>query len=182
VTDTDELLVQPVDLTDHTLGPAAAPVTVVMYGDFQCPFCAAAARALGALARRHVDDLRLVFRHFPVVALHRDAPGAALAAEAAAAQGRFWSMHDMLFEHQTALKAGDLLRYAVALELDTDRFTSDLTGAIYKDRVQRDLASGQASGVDSTPALFVDGVRRRVGTHDPRHVMHVVDEHLSLKG
>jgi protein-disulfide isomerase len=176
MTEIRDFLSPPVDASDHVRGAVDAGVTAVMYGDFQCPFCAAAARVLRRLVEQEPDALRVVFRHFPVTALAAET--AALAAEAASAQGQFWPMHDMMFERQAALTPPHLLHYAGELGLDTDRFASDMRASALRERVHRDLASGQASGVDGTPALFVDDLREWILTHDPSQVVHAVREHL----
>jgi protein-disulfide isomerase len=144
---------------DHIRGPADAPITLVEYGDFECPFCGMAYPVVRELRRRLGDRLRVVFRYFPLRNEHPHAQHAAEAAEAAAAQGKFWEMHDLLFEHQQALDDADLIRYAAELGLDTDRFRRELTEHRYRDRVQEDLLSGLHSGVRGTPTFFVNGVR-----------------------
>jgi protein-disulfide isomerase len=143
---------------DHVQGPAAAPVTLVEYGDFECPFCGMAYPAVRELRRQLGERLRFVFRHFPRPE-HPHARHAAEAAEAAAAQGRFWEMHDLLFEHQHALEEDDLVEYAARLGLDPDRFGHDLTSHAHRDRVQQDVLSAIESGAHGTPTFFINGVR-----------------------
>ena len=137
---------------DHVRGPADAPATVVEYGDYECPYCAAARPVLAALA----DDgqIRLVFRNFPLADIHPYALTAALAAEAAGP--RFWDMHDLLFRHQRRLRDVDLARYAAQLGLPPASVVGDAAQA-YGDKVEADFASGLASGVRGTPSLFLDG-------------------------
>jgi protein-disulfide isomerase len=154
----DELSL-PVSKRDHVLGPA--PVTLVMYGDYQCPYTALANRFVAKLREEFGERLRLVFRHFPLSDVHPDAERAAEAAEAAAAQGRFWEMHDTLFAHQASLRERDLVRYAAGLGLDRDRFSQDLTQQAYAERVEADARSGRESGVHGTPAFFINGRRQR---------------------
>lgn len=147
----------PVNEQDHARGGVGAPVTVVEYGNFECPFCGEAYRIVREVERRYGDGLRIVFRHFPLPDVHPYSQRAAEAAEAAAAQGKFWEMHDYLFEHQPSLAVPDLLRYAAALDLDVDRIRTELDGRVYRDRVLADVASGQQSGVAGTPSFFVNG-------------------------
>lgn len=147
-------LSEPVSPADHVRGRDDAPVTVVEYGDYECPYCAAARPVLGAL----VDEgrIRLAFRNFPLADIHPYALTAALAAEAAGAQGRFWEMHDRLFAAQRRLRDVDLARYAAALGLPPVSVVGEAAQP-YADRVESDFASGLASGVRGTPALFLDG-------------------------
>lgn len=148
-------LTPPVSERDHAQGLATAVTTLVEYGDYHDPQCAAAQRWIEALQARMGGRLRLVFRHFPVSRL---SPHAAEAAEAAGRQGRFWGMHDMLLEHQSALGNGFLVEYARDLGLDMSQFLRDMTGHMSAERVWLDLASGRQSGVRDTPAFFVNGV------------------------
>lgn len=149
----------PVDLArDHVRGPEDAPVTLVEYGDFQCPYCGEAYPVVKELLARFPGRVRFVFRHMPLADLHVRAPAAAEAAEAAAAQGRFWEMHDRLFEHQLELSDAQLREHAAAIGLDTARFDRELNAGAHADRVERDLRSGARSGIPSTPRFFVDGV------------------------
>jgi protein-disulfide isomerase len=143
---------------DHVRGPADAPVTLVEYGDFQCPYCGDAYPVVQDLVERFGDSLRFVFRHMPLDDLHPRAHAAALASEAAAAQGRFWEMHDRLFEHQRRLADDDLRAHAEALGLDVGRFAADLTDPANEEKVSADFRSGAGSGVPSTPRFFVNGV------------------------
>jgi protein-disulfide isomerase len=131
----------------------------VEYGDYECPYCGAAYPVLQEVRRLLGDDLRFVFRNFPLTQAHPHAQRAAEAAEAAAAQGEFWGMHGRLFENQDALEEADLLRYAAALGLDAERFTRELSAGVHRDRVRRDFRSGVRSGVNGTPTFFINGVR-----------------------
>jgi protein-disulfide isomerase len=137
---------------DHVRGPADAPL-VLVYADFECPYCAAAARALEGVA------LRLVFRHFPVRTSHPRAWAAAGAAEAAGAQGRFWEMHDLLFSDQGRLEDPHLWARARSLGLDVERFDADRRGDAVLARVRRDFESGVKGGIVTTPTLIAGGVR-----------------------
>jgi protein-disulfide isomerase len=143
---------------DHVLGQANAPITLVEYGDFECPFCGRSYPAVRRIRGELGDRVRFVFRHYPRPE-HAHARHAAEAAEAASAQGRFWEMHDQLFEHQDALTDSDLARYAANLGLDVERFRHDLTSHVYADRVQRDVQSGAHSDVHGTPTFFINGVK-----------------------
>jgi len=153
----------PVDADDHTRGVAGGPQLVV-YGDFECPYTAAAMREIDRLVARGVAFM-LAFRYFPLRSIHPHAQAAAEAAEAAARQGRFWEMHDVLFRNQMRLQPADLRRYAERLGLDLDRWESDLADATTGARIERDIESGLQSGVDGTPSLFIDG-RRYEGPRD----------------
>jgi protein-disulfide isomerase len=144
---------------DHIRGPVDAPVTLVEYGDFECPYCGRAEPVVRELVRRFGNDLRFVFRHLPLVDVHAHAATAAEAAEAAAAQGRFWEMHDMLIPEGVSLIYPDLVRYAGDLGLDVERFADDIRSRSYALRISRDVASADASGAVGTPALFINGRR-----------------------
>jgi protein-disulfide isomerase len=143
---------------DHVLGQATAPITLVEYGDFECPFCGRSYPAVRRIRAELGDRLRFVFRHFPRPE-HPHARHAAEAAEAASAQGHFWEMHDQLFEHQDALSDSDLARYAADLGLDVERFRHELASHAYAERVQRDIQSGAHSDVHGTPTFFINGVK-----------------------
>ena len=145
--------------TDHIDGSADAAVTLVEYGDFQCPSCGAAHPIVQQVREALGDRLRFVYRHFPLSQMHEYAFGAAEAAEAAGAQGKFWEMHDMLFENQEALSEQDLLSYAADLGLDVDRFASDLNDGTFDEKVRHDFMGGVKSGVNGTPTFFINGVR-----------------------
>lgn len=150
-------LTVPVDTSDHVVGPAHARVTLVEYGDLECPNCKQAAPVVKLLLRKFPDQLRFAFRHFPLEGIHVNAELAAEAAECAGAQGRFWQMHDLLFDNQPHLQRKHLVGYAEKLQLDIARFTSELDDHIYLQRVREHLASGNESGVRSTPAFFING-------------------------
>jgi protein-disulfide isomerase len=152
-------LVPPVGEDDHAEGPANAPVTLVEYGDFECPHCGRAYPIVRAVQRRLGKRLRFVFRHFPLTEMHPHAQHAAEAAEAAAAQGKFWEMHGRLFERQFALEDENLVEYALDLGLDASRVGRELAAHIYKPQVRDDFMSGVRSGVNGTPTFFIDGVR-----------------------
>ena len=153
-------LVVPVDeARDHIQGSADAPVTLVEYGDFQCPYCGRAYQIVKRVQARMGDRLRFVFRNFPISTSHPYAEQAAEAAEAGAAQARFWEMHDRLFENQKRLRNEDLHRYAEELGLDVERFGQELAGHIYAERVHEDFLGGVRSGVNGTPTFYINGAR-----------------------
>lgn len=152
-------LTLPVGDRDHIQGAAKAPLTLVEYGDYECPHCGRAYPIVQEVQRRLGKQLRLVFRNFPLSNLHPHAAHAAEAAEAAAAQGKFWEMHDTLFEHQRELTDAALVRHAEALGLDVARFEADLAGHKYAHRVREDFQSGIRSGVNGTPTFFINGER-----------------------
>ena len=141
---------------DHVLGDPAAPVTVLEYGDYECPYCAAAAPVLRQLAEESDGQVRLIFRNFPIADRHRYALTAALAAEAAGAQGGFWPMHELLFVKQDRLNDASLRHYAEVLDLDPGRVVGEAAQP-FGDKVEADFAAGLAAGVAGTPTVFVNG-------------------------
>jgi protein-disulfide isomerase len=149
---------------DHVRGAPDAPVTVVEYGDFECPYCGQAEPSVRALLAGQ-GDVRYIWRHLPLTDVHPRAQIAAEAAEAAARQGAFWEMHDLLLDHQNALTAKDLVGYAEQLGLDRERFVADVHKHVGADRVAEDVESAAASGVLGTPTFFVNG-RRHHGAFD----------------
>jgi len=144
---------------DHARGPADAPVTLVEYGDYECPNCLSVFPILKRLSQEMGNKLRFVFRHFPQDRVHPHAAAAAEASEAAAAQGKFWEMHDLLFEHQKDLAEIDLGQLALKAGLEIYRFEADISSQRFAKRVREDLESGEQSGVKGTPTLFVNGVK-----------------------
>lgn len=144
--------------TDHGLGPEHARVTVVEYGDFECPSCKVAATTHKLLLERYPNRIRFVFRHFPLQEAHPHALGAAEASEAAAAQGKFWPMFDVLFQNQAHLKDKDLYRYAADLGLDMARYTAEMDDHIYLQKVREHIEGGRRSHIRATPTFFIDGV------------------------
>ena len=150
---------EPVGTRDHARGPMDAPVTLVKYGDYECPYCGEAHPVLKELQERVGEQVRFVFRHFPLDTVHPRARRAAQAAEAAASQDRFWEMHDLLYERQGELGEVDLMRYAAELGLDLRRFEEDLTSDHHAWRIEEDRLGGDRAGVRGTPAFFVNGVR-----------------------
>jgi len=152
-------LLVPVTKSDHSAGGAAARVTLVEYGDYQCPFCGQAYPLVKAIQRQMGSSLHFVFRNFPLTNAHPFAEAAAEAAEAAASQGRFWEMHDLLYENQASLGPELLVEAASSLKLDAKLFMRDLEERKYKERVRRDFMGGVRSGVNGTPGFFVNDVR-----------------------
>jgi Na+/H+ antiporter NhaA len=150
---------------DHIRGPDDAPVTLVEYGDFECSYCGQAERVIRELLASHGDDVRYVWRHLPLNDVHPGAQLAAEASEAAAAQGRFWDMYDILLAHQGELAPRDLAGYANELELDVERFRDELRRREYASRISEDVASADESGVSGTPTFFING-RRHYGVYD----------------
>lgn len=148
----------PVGAADHAQGPHDAPVTLVEYGDFQCPYCGAAYPELKSVQRAMGDSLRFVFRNFPLMNMHPHALHAAEFAEAAASLGRFWEMHDLLFEHQQALDDRSLIGYGAKLHFNPDLAEAALRGE-FDAKIQGDITSGARSGVNGTPTLFINGQR-----------------------
>ena len=150
---------------DHIRGPEEAPVTVVEYGDFECPYCGRAEPAVRELLAEHGAEVRYVFRHLPLIDVHPHAQLAAEATEAAASQGRFWEMHDLLFDHQGELRGPDMVRYAEELGLDIEQFRYELQRHEHAGRVARDVESAELSGVSGTPTFFINGQRHH-GAYD----------------
>jgi diadenylate cyclase len=166
---------QPVGPEDHVRGPEGAPVTLVKYGDYECPYCGELHPVLEELRERAGERVRFVFRHFPLDSVHPRARRAALAAEAAASQGRFWEMHDLLYENQAELGEEDLVRHAAKLGLDLQRFEEDLANDHLAWSIEEDRLGGDRAGVVGTPALFVNGVRY-TGTMDLDKLLAAVED------
>jgi len=164
-------LAVPVTAVDHVLGAEHSPVTVVEYGDFECPICKQAAPAVKLVLDRFGNRIRFAFRHFPVEAAHPHAMHAAQAAEAAGGQRKFWQMHDLLFENQRHLKVVSLREYAHRLQLDLPRFIAELDDEIYLQRVREHMAGAVRSHVRGTPTFFINGV-----IHDVSFGMHALME------
>jgi protein-disulfide isomerase len=144
---------------DHVQGPADAAVTLVEYGDYECPYCGAAYPIVKEVQARMGDRLRFVFRNFPITTSHPHAEQAAEAAESAAAQERFWEMHDVLYENQRHLEDEDLRAYAEQVGLDVERFGKELAEHVHAARVREDFMSGVRSGVNGTPTFYINGLR-----------------------
>ena len=159
VNDDTAVLHAPVTERDHAQGPASAAVTLVEYGDYECPHCGRAYPIVKELQRRFGPKLRFVFRNFPLREIHPHAAHAAEAAEAAASQGLFWEMHDALFEHQNALDDLHLIQYAVDIGADDQRLREELASHTHASRVRDDFMTGVRSGVNGTPTFFINGIR-----------------------
>ncbi|MBV9450634.1 MAG: thioredoxin domain-containing protein [Streptosporangiaceae bacterium] len=148
-----------VTTADHVVGRADAPVTVLEYGDYECPYCRGAARDVHRLLDLYPDTIRFVFRNFPIPQLHPHAEQAAEAAEAAGAQRKFWEMYDLLLRQASPLDLDSLLSYAERLGLDIGRFRNEVIGNVYKATIERDVQEGIRNGVNATPKFYVNGMR-----------------------
>ena len=155
----EEFAVTEVTADDHVLGRADAPVTVLEYGDYECPYCRGAARDVREMLARYPDTVRFAFRNFPIIQLHPHAEQAAEAAEAAGAQGKFWPMYELLLEPSSGLDLSALLDYAAGLDLDVGRFRDEVTGRAHAAKIERDVQDGIRDGVNATPKFYVNGER-----------------------
>ncbi|MBB3001483.1 protein-disulfide isomerase [Paraburkholderia tropica] len=166
-------LTPPVHAADHIQGTADSPVTLVEYGDFECPYCGAMYPVVKAVQQAMGNRLRFVFRQFPLTSMHPHALHAAQMSEAAAAVGRFWEAHDLLYENQGALNDAALSNYAAHVGVSASDLKSAFEGA-YDERIQRDFDGGLHSGVNGTPSLFING-RRYDGDRDARSLLEALD-------
>jgi len=166
---------------DPTRGPADAPVTIVEFSDFQCPYCSRATATLKKLETAYPGKIRLVYRDFPLVQIHPNAARAAEAAACANEQGKFWPMHDVMFEHQDKLGEADLKQSAASLGLDAAKFDQCLESGRYTGQWKKDTAEGEQYGVSSTPAFFING-RLVVGAQPFESFARIVDEELARAG
>lgn len=173
----DPLLI-PDEATDHIRGPSSAPVTLIEYGDFECPACFQAHGALNIILTHFGAQLRFVFRHFPLREVHPHAELAAEAAEAAGAQGKFWPMHELLFMNSQHLKEKHLLDYARQVGLDLPRYQYEMNDHVYLQRVQEHMQVARHLGVRSTPAFYVNGVFSDV-SFGLQHLHESIDKALS---
>ena len=144
---------------DHISGPDTAPITLVEYGDYECPYCGQAYPIIKQIQDYFGDNLRFVFRNFPLSQVHPHAQRAAEVAEEAADQNKFWNMHDYLYEHQQALDDNHLEKYAKIIGLDLERFNKDMENHIHVPRIREDFLSGIQSGVNGTPSFYINGTR-----------------------
>ena len=165
--------------SDHVQGPRDAPLMLVEYGDFQCPYCGEQYPEIKAVQQALGDDLCFVFRHFPLAEAHPHAEHAAELTEAADTIGRFWEMHDRLYEHQSSLDDHSLADHATALGLDESLFQTMLDGE-YEGRVRNDFLTGVRSGVNGTPCLFIDG-ERYDGPRDAQSLIELLEAMLAQK-
>lgn len=169
------VLTVPVNNRDHIKGPRNAPVQVVAYGDYQCPFCGKASLVLNAVERTFTDQLAFVFRHFPLSNSTPFAGLAAVAAEAAGRQGRFWLMHNMIFQYQDQLNAETLFVFAEELELNMSIFKKDIKDNDLLEKVAADREGGVRSGVDATPSFFING-RKYYGSYHFGYLAGVIGD------
>jgi protein-disulfide isomerase len=170
----DELLSPPLEAVDHVRGEPGAPLQLVMFGDFQCPFCLGAQSVLRRVRERLGEQLLFGFRHLPIPERHPLAPLAAEASEAAAAQGRFWDYHDALFASQPKLSPETIFAVGGDLGLDVGRMRAEVDSGAHRDRVARDLASAEASGATGTPTFFVNG-KRFFGAYDAGSLVEALE-------
>ncbi|HET9981930.1 MAG TPA: thioredoxin domain-containing protein [Longimicrobiales bacterium] len=177
----DRIQRTPITEDDWCLGVPTAAVTILEYGDFECPYCAAARPVLEGLVEEEPDTIRLVYRHFPIATIHPHATLAAEAAEAAGAQGRFWDMHDTLFTHQRALEYEDLRAYAAMIGLDVARFDREIMAHLYLPEVKADFRHGITDGVNGTPTLFING-HRYDGPRERSAILAAVSELVARRG
>jgi protein-disulfide isomerase len=180
IMDTSATLTQPVSARDHAEGPADAPLTLVEYGDYQCPYCGAAYPVVKRLQKTLQKKLRFVFRNFPLTQAHPYALIAAEAAEAAALQGKFWEMHDLLFERQAFLEPDIIPRWAEMIGLSLERFQNDNKQGVVEKRIQEDRRSGIRSGVNGTPTFFINGTRYD-GAPDYISLLAALESELELR-
>ena len=171
-------LVPPVTEDDHAQGEASAPVTLVEYGDYECPYCGEAYSVVKALQHHFRKRLRFVYRNFPLTQAHPHAEQAAEAAEAAGAAGQYWAMHDAIFEHQSALEESDLLHYAGHAGLEGNAIAAALAAHTYAPRVRRDFLSGVRSGVNGTPSFFING-EKYDGEYDVPSMTDAIEQELA---
>ncbi|HKO39403.1 MAG TPA: thioredoxin domain-containing protein [Solirubrobacterales bacterium] len=170
----DELLSPPLEDLDHVRGERGAPLELVMFGDFQCPFCLGAQSILRRVRERLGERLLFGFRHLPIPERHPLAPLAAEASEAAAAQGRFWEYHDALYPLQPKLSREVMLQVGRDLGLDAKRMATEIDSGAHRDRVARDVASAEASGATGTPTFFVNG-KRFFGAYDASSLVEALE-------
>ncbi len=179
-TETKATLNPPVGEGDHILGPENAQVTLVEYGDLECPHCRQVVPIIRALRERMGNRLRYVYRHFPISSVHPNAQLAAEAVEAAGAQGKYWEMHDYLYTHQGNLEQADLIHYAEVLGLDVGRFRRELEEHVYEEKVREDFISGVRSGVNGTPSFFING-ERYDGAWDLDSLIEAIEKPLGMQ-
>jgi protein-disulfide isomerase len=166
---------------DPARGPANAPVTIIEFSDFQCPFCSRAVPTLKQVEQRYGDKVRIVFRDLPLVSIHKDAAKAAEAATCAHEQGKFWELHDRMFENQAQLGVEDLKKHAAALGLAAEPFAKCLDSGKHTEEWQKDIRAAEQVGVSSTPAFLVNG-RLLTGAQPLEAFVEVIDEELQRAG
>jgi protein-disulfide isomerase len=160
----------PVNDNDHIEGNPKAPIELVEYGDYECPHCGRAYPIIKDIQKRMGEKLKFVFRNFPLTEIHPDAFSAALAAEAAERQKKFWEMHDIIFEHQRHLSTENILAYAKRIGLNMAEFSKDIQQDILANKVENDIESGIRSGVNGTPSFFVNGAKYNGNWEDEEFV------------
>lgn len=170
----DDLLSPPLEDVDHVRGERGAPLELVMFGDFQCPYCLGAQSILRRVRERLGDRLVFGFRHLPIPERHPLAPLAAEASEAAAAQGSFWEFHDALYANQPRLSRETILELAKEHGLDVQRMEAEIDSGAHRDRIARDVASAEASGATGTPTFYVNG-RRFFGAYDAGSLVEALE-------
>jgi protein-disulfide isomerase len=170
----DEQLSPPLEDVDHVRGEPGAPLELVMFGDFQCPFCLGAQSILRRVRERLGERLLFGFRHLPIPERHPLAPMAAEASEAAAAQGQFWKYHDALYAAQPKLSREVMLKVGMDLGLDVEQMTTEIDSGAHRDRVARDVASAEASGATGTPTFFING-KRFFGAYDASSLVEALE-------
>jgi protein-disulfide isomerase len=175
------ILAVPVNAQDHIQGLESAPVTLVEYGDYECPHCGAAFPIIKAVQKKLGPNLRFVFRNFPLSYMHPFAELAAEAAEAAGAQGKFWEMHDAIYENQESLGEEMIEGIVQELKLDVNRFNSDIKARKFKEHVRKDFIGGAKSGVNGTPSLFINGERFDESLDEETLIKVIHDSFLSKK-
>jgi len=162
-----------VNKTDHLHGNLDAPIELVEYGDYQCPHCGRAYPIVKSIQRKLGNKLKFIFRNFPLAEMHPDATRAAVAAEIAASQGKFWEMHDIIFEHQEDLDEESLISYAAELELDMQKFNSGFQKPEFMEKVENDFESGVRSGVNGTPSFFINGEKYNDSWEENQFLKHL---------
>lgn len=172
----DDILTPQLNAEDHLRGELGRPLELVMYGDFQCPFCLGAQSVLRRIDERVGDRLAFSFRHLPIPERHPLASLAAEASEAAAAQGRFWEYHDALFQAQSKLSRETMLEVGRELGLDADRMAGEIDSGVHRPRIERDIGSAAASGATGTPSFFVNG-KRYFGAYDASALIAELEDH-----
>ena len=170
----DDLLSPPLEDVDHVRGERGAPLQLVMFGDFQCPYCLGAQSILRRVGDRLGDRLLFGFRHLPIPERHPLAPLAAEASEAAAAQGRFWEYYDALYANQPRLSRETMIEIGAELDLDVGRMEAEIDSGVHRNRIDRDLASAEASGATGTPTFYLNG-RRFVGAYDAGSLVEALE-------
>jgi protein-disulfide isomerase len=169
------MLTPPLSAHDHIQGSPDTGIVLLEYGDYECPYCGAAYPVVKELQKRMKGKMAFAFRNFPLANAHPHAELAAEAAEAAAAQGKFWEMHDALYENQAALEPENLEQYAAAVGLDLRRFTKEMNEHVYTSKVKDDFRSGVRSGVNGTPSFFINGVLYN-GSYDVHSILTALRE------